>query len=54
MIFFQGRVKHDKVIEKLDSERELLLYNIFTNILGLWNFLGLLKTIGSVGATIKI
>ena len=55
--FFKDRIKEsiDKVIEKLDSERELLKYIIslliFLGLIG--TFWGLLKTIGSVGLTIK-
>ena len=55
--FFEDRIKEsiDKVIEKLDSERELLKYIIslliFLGLIG--TFWGLLKTIDSVGFTIK-
>tara|TARA_B100001121_G_scaffold308028_1_gene330969 strand:- start:819 stop:1847 length:1029 start_codon:yes stop_codon:yes gene_type:complete len=56
-IFFEDKIKEsiDKVIDKLDSERELLKYIIslliFLGLIG--TFWGLLKTIDSVGLTIK-
>ena len=55
--FFEDKIKNsiDKVIEKLDNERELLKYItsllIFLGLIG--TFWGLLKTIDSVGFTIK-
>ncbi len=55
--FFEDKIKEniEKVIEKLDSERELLKYIIslliFLGLIG--TFWGLLKTIDSVGLTIK-
>ena len=55
--FFEDKIKEciNKVIEKLDSERELLKYIIslliFLGLIG--TFWGLLKTIDSVGLTIK-
>ena len=55
--FFEDRTKDSiaKVIEKLDSERELLKYIIslliFLGLIG--TFWGLLKTIDSVGLTIR-
>ena len=55
--FFEEKIKNsiDKVIEKLDNERELLRYItsllIFLGLIG--TFWGLLKTIDSVGLTIK-
>ena len=55
--FFEDKIKNsiDKVIEKLDNERELLKYItsllIFLGLIG--TFWGLLKTIDSVGLTIK-
>ena len=55
--FFEDKIRKsiDKVIEKLDSERELLKYIIslliFLGLIG--TFWGLLKTIDSVGLTIK-
>ena len=55
--FFEDKIKEciNKVIEKLDSERELLKYIIslliFLGLIG--TFWGLLKTIDSVGLTIR-
>ncbi len=55
--FFEDKIKGciNKVIEKLDSERELLKYIIslliFLGLIG--TFWGLLKTIDSVGLTIR-
>ena len=55
--FFEDKIKEciNKVIEKLDTERELLKYIIslliFLGLIG--TFWGLLKTIDSVGLTIK-